>query len=248
MIQTVVIGSPPPLDALSINGSIALFLDFDGTLIEIAPTPDGIEIPARMAARLEQLAERHGGRVALVSGRSLDNLAGHLGDAGIARAGSHGAERKRADGRLLGDEPAAIPAGAAQAAEAFARSRDGVEYEAKRHGAAVHYRGAPALEGEVIGFAVETAAAHGLVVKRGKCVAELVHRGADKAGAVRAFMAEPPFRGSVPIFVGDDITDEDGFRAATEMGGFGVIVGDRPSAFARYRLANPAEVHAWLTL
>lgn len=248
MVQTVVIGSPPPLDALGINGSLALFLDFDGTLVEIAPTPDGIDVPPNIANRLEDLAGRHGGRVALVSGRSLENLAQHIGEAGLARAGSHGAERKRADGRLLGDEPAAIPPEAARAAQAFASAREGVDYEAKRHGAAVHYRSAPALECEVIRFAVETAATHGLVVKRGKCVAELVHRGADKAGAVRAFMGEPPFRGSVPIFVGDDITDEDGFRAASEMGGFGIIVGDRASAFARYRLANPAEVHAWLKL
>ena len=246
MVQTVVIGSPPPLEALT--GSLALFLDFDGTLIEIASTPDGIDVPPGMAARLEGLAGRHGGRVALVSGRSLDNLGSHIGVAQLARAGSHGAERKRADGRLLGGEPAPIPAQAAEAAAAFAAARDGVEYEVKRHGAAVHYRGAPALEGEVIAFALETAAAHGLVVKRGKCVAELVHRGADKAGAVRAFMAEPPFRGSIPIFLGDDITDEDGFRAASELGGFGIIVGDRPSAFARYRLANPAEVYAWLNL
>ena len=136
----------------------------------------------------------------------------------------------------------------AEAVRAFAERRAGLAYEAKSHGAALHYRAAPQLEAEAIAFVERVAAEHGLAVKRGKCVAELVPRGADKAAAVHAFMGEKAFRGALPIFIGDDATDEDGFRAATELGGFGIVVGERPSPFARYRLSTPAEVHAWLEL
>ena len=248
MVETVAIGTPPPLGTLAAGRPVALFLDFDGTLVDIAPTPDAIAVGEGMAARLEKLAERLEGRVALVSGRSVTDLASHLGALSLPRAGSHGVEQLRADGSLIGNPPAALPHAAHHAVRTFVDRHEGLEFEAKSHGAALHFRSATHLEGATIAFAEEIAETHDLAVKRGKCVAELVHRGADKAGAVRAFMAESEFSGAMPVFVGDDVTDEDGFRAAIELGGFGVIVGERPDTLARYRLASPEKVHEWLEL
>lgn len=186
--------------------------------------------------------------MALVSGRSAADIAEHLGPPEVALAGSHGLERLSADGTPLGARPTAIPGETAEAIRRFAASHSGLIYEHKSYGAALHYRAALKLEGEAIAFMEQLAASDGLAVKHGKCVVELVQPGADKGAAVQAFMREPAFAGATPIFVGDDITDEDGFRAVKELGGFGVIVGERPSAFARYRLATPAEVHEWLEL
>jgi len=130
---------------------------------------------------------------------------------------------------------------------AFAASA-GATFEAKQHGAALHSRAAPHLEQRCSLFMKELAARHGLAVKRGKFVAELVRPGADKGAAVQAFMAAEPFAGARPVFVGDDVTDEDGFAAATEAGGIAVAVGPRDSACASYGLADPAAVHQWLGL
>jgi trehalose 6-phosphate phosphatase len=248
MAETLAIGSPPPLGELVSRGAVALFLDFDGTLVDIAPTPDAIRVPEGLAARLEDLSRRLGGRLALVSGRSTTNIAAHLGAPAIARAGSHGSERVSADGSRLGAEPAVIPGAVEREVRAFAAGHAGIEYEEKSHGAALHYRAAPELEGAAITFAERQALLHGLWVKPGKRVVELVNRGADKGGAVRAFMGEEPFAGALPVFVGDDVTDEDGFRAAAELGGFGVIVGARAGTLARHCLESPAKVLEWLEL
>ena len=92
------------------------------------------------------------------------------------------------------------------------------------------------------------AAREGLAVKTGKCVVELVHEGADKGGAVRAFMEQPPFAGARPVFIGDDVTDEDGFAGCTQAGGFGVLVGDERETAAEFRLADVDAVYDWLEL
>ncbi len=248
MLETAALGVPPPLKTLEANGPIALFLDFDGTLVEIASTPEGIELAEALAERLEALAERLEGRLALVSGRSTSDIATHLGELGVARAGSHGAERLRADGSPIGERPLDLPAEARQAAADFAAAHDGLDLEEKSHGVALHFRAVPHLEAAAIAFAEDQATHHGLWVKLGKCVVELVNHGADKAGAVHAFMLESTFSGALPVFVGDDITDEDGMRAAIELGGFGVIVGEREGTVAKYRLPSPAGVHEWLEL
>jgi len=248
MVDMLVLGAPPPLHALGQGRDIALFLDLDGTLIDIAPSPDVICVPQDLNHRLERLAKLLGGRLALVSGRSLDNIALHLGELAIARAGSHGAERRLADGSAIGDVPEALPAEVGEAMGSFAVESPGLEYEPKAHGAALHYRAVPQLGPGVALFVESLAAEYGLELKHGKCVVELVRPGSGKAGAVRAFMQESGFASALPVFVGDDITDEDGFRAASELGGFGVIVGDRMPTAARYCLENPAKVIEWLTL
>lgn len=238
---------PPSLQALLADGPVALFLDFDGTLVELAATPGEIDVPQGLAEGLAALSQRLDGRVALVSGRSIEDLERHCGPLAVDCAGSHGAERRRADGSLLGSPPEALPQDLLDQVTEFARA-NGIAYERKPHGAALHSRAAPDMEEHCALFMADIAQAHGLVVKRGKRVAELVRPGADKGQAVRAFVADEPFAGSRPLFIGDDATDEDGFAACEELGGFGVAVGPRPAKTARYGLAGPAAVQQWLEL
>ena len=237
---------PPSLCDLAREQAIALFLDFDGTLVEIAAEPSLIDVSADLGARLAVLADRLDGRLALVSGRAIENLELHCGPLRLACAGSHGAALRAADGAMLqSSDP--LPA------EVIAQVREwatetGADHEAKPHGAALHSRARPELEESCALFLEGLADRHGLAVKRGKMVAELVRPGADKAAAVRSFMARAPFAGAMPIFVGDDVTDEDGFAACEEAGGFGVIVGERQSQYARFALPNPKVVAQWIGL
>ena len=247
MDSAVTLPAPPPATELLREGPVALFLDFDGTLIDIAETPEGIVVPQDIAERLRQLAGRLGGRLALVSGRAVANLEDHCGPLGIALAGSHGLSRFSAAREPLGARPAPLPEAVFRAIEEFADG-SGLHLETKAYGAALHYRANPSLAERAEAFAGSLAEEHGLMVKRGKYVVELVPRGADKGAAVRAFMDEPPFAGARPVFVGDDVTDEDGFAAAAELGGFGVLVGRRAATAARYALADPAAVAEWLGL
>lgn len=239
--------APPGLPDLRETGPVALFLDFDGTLVALAERPDAIRVPEELGERLCSLADRLDGRLALVSGRSLADVERHLGKVRIACAGSHGIARRLADGAAFGAEPEALPLSVGAALRAFA-AEHGFMLEEKPHGAALHFREAPHLESRGLDFAEELAALHGLQMKRGKCVIELVQPGADKAGAVHAFMGQAPFLGARPVFLGDDVTDEDGFAAARDLGGFGILVGDRRPTLARYALRDDAAAREWLGL
>lgn len=239
--------APPDLEALLSDGRVALFLDFDGTLVEIAETPDGIDVPDDLVQRICALEKRLGGAVAVVSGRAIDDLESHTGALRVACAGSHGSDCRAADGGTVGEPPNDLSAELRQSIADYAKE-EGFQLEEKTHGAALHYRADPSLEGRGLRFAQRMADEHGVIVKRGKCVIEFVASEASKASAVRAFMAQDPFAGAVPVFIGDDVTDEDGMRAATELGGFGIAVGDRESENARYALASPVAVHHWLGL
>ena len=239
---------PPSLDDLLAQGPVALFLDFDGTLVDIAPTPEGIAVPADLAARLEALGEPLDGRLALVSGRAVDDLVGHLGSPAIVMAGSHGADLRRRDGSPLGEPPAALGESVDRALQAIVEDHPGTRLEDKPHGAAVHYRAAPD-HGPAITQAIDALAAdHALIVKHGKCVVELVASTANKGSAVAELMRLPPFANATPVFIGDDITDEDGFRAAIDLGGYGILVGTRDDSCASHNLAGVDEVHDWLAL
>lgn len=238
---------PPRLADLLAEGPAALFLDFDGTLVEIAPGPDAIAPRKGLGADLARLAERLGGRCALVSGRAICDIERHIGPLVLAAAGSHGTDIRSAGGEELGDGPAGLPAAIADAMRAFAE-REGLSYEAKPHGAAIHYRSSPAGGERARAFAEDLAETHGWQVQGGKDVVELVARGASKGGAVEIFMAADPFAGARPFFIGDDLTDEAGFEACEKMGGAGIIVGDREPSAATYRLGDVTEVHEWLGL
>ncbi len=238
---------PPRLADLLRQGPTALLLDFDGTLVDLAPTPNEIVVPPMFAERLAALSARLGERLALVSGRDIENLENHLGSLRIACAGSHGAEVRTALGERLGSVAAPLPAELVELVSAWAQ-REGADFEAKPHGAALHSRIRPDLEPACALFLEGLAGSHGLTVKRGKHVAELIRPGVDKGAAVYSLMETAPFAGARPVFLGDDVTDEDGFAAAHHLGGLAIAVGPRPAAQADYALADPAAVHHWLGL
>ena len=234
--------SPPP----ALTEDAALFLDFDGTLVELAATPDAIAVPAGLVPMLERLRRRLDGRLAIVSGRSLADLERHLPLHGIAFSGSHGLELQLADGTRL---PLSVPIGLDDVrarVEAFAAATPGLLVEDKPVGIALHYRLAPEEGPRADAFIASLAKARGMEVQRGAMVAELRPNGATKGDAIRAFMTEPEFAGARPLFMGDDLTDEHGFAAVTAMGGSGILVGPERQSAASYRLASVGEASRWL--
>jgi trehalose 6-phosphate phosphatase len=233
---------PPP----ALPKDAALFLDFDGTLVELAETPDRIAVPRALHPLLERIAERLDGRLAIVTGRAVADLGRYVRAEGLAVSGSHGLELRRADGREA--EPPASPA-LAEAREAvaeFAKAQDGMLAEEKPASIALHFRQAPEAAGEAERFMGALARRTGLALQHGKMVIEIRPAGADKGDAIRTLMREPPFAGARPWFVGDDLTDEHGFEAAAGMGGAGILVGPARDTTAHYRLGGVAEVIAWL--
>jgi trehalose 6-phosphate phosphatase len=234
---------PPPPDLL--NGA-ALFLDFDGTLVELADTPGAIRLPEGLRPLLERLGERLEGRVAIVSGRAIADLDAHLGRCGIAVSGSHGLELRFADGASL---PLASPGGLGEAQEAlrrFAADDARLLVEEKPASVALHFRQAPERAEEAETLAAALAGQSGLVVQPGKMVVELRPHGADKGDALRRLMREQPFAGARPLFVGDDLTDEHAFEAAAALGGAGILVGAPRATAAAWRLDGVEAVARWL--
>lgn len=235
--------SPP---APLLDGA-ALFLDFDGTLVELADAPDAIRVSPSLRPLLQRLNTVLEGRLAIVTGRAIDDLDRHLGWSGSAVAGSHGLEFRFADGTEV---PVIVPEGLQQAiagAHRLAEETPGLLVEEKPAGVAIHFRRVPDREPVVDRFMAQLAEATGLALQRGKMVVELRAAGADKGDAVRRLMARPPFSGSQPIFVGDDLTDEHAFRAAADLGGGGILVGPERETAARWRLDDVGAVSKWLT-
>lgn len=238
----------PPATLLGEDSS--LFLDFDGTLVELASTPDAVVVDPRLGALLQAIAERLDGRVALISGRAAGDVAALLGGPGLGPAlgivGSHGMEFRHADGRRsMAERPAALDDVRARM-QALAAQRKGLLVEDKPLGVALHYRQAPEHGGVSEALAAELAQAHGLHLQPGKMMVELRAPGGDKGFAIRTLMGEPCWASTRPLFMGDDHTDEPGFAAAVALGGAGVLIGtDRESA-ATYRLPDVATTRAWL--
>ncbi len=226
----------------------AFFLDFDGTLIDIAPTPEAVVIPPGLADMLTRLASRADGALALVSGRPMASLDRFLAPARLPSAGIHGAEMRFADGHeeaLTGVDLAAVRR---RMAELVARHPQ-LLVEEKSVSTTIHFRARPDL-GDEVEAAVRASVAGDprLAVQPGKMMVEVHVAGADKGAALTRFMAGPPFAGRRPLAVGDDLTDEHMFRIATGMGGLAVRVGadDRETA-ATVGLADTLSVRAWLS-
>ena len=223
-----------------------MFLDFDGTLVDLAETPDSIRVAPGLGPLLERLRRRLDGRLAIVSGRSLADLERHIPASGIAFSGSHGLELQFAGGTRL---PLSVPIGLDDVrarVDAFAESDEGLLVEEKPAGIALHYRLAPDWAERAAAFMGDLAAERGWAVQPGNMVVELRPTGATKGDALRAFMTEPKFRAARPVFVGDDLTDEHGFEAAAGLGGAGILVGPARGTAARYRLDSVAAVADWL--
>lgn len=225
---------------------VSLFLDLDGTLAPFASYPDGVAPETERNAILRDLAVRLDGRVAIISGRSIEDIDRIVEGAVVSVAGCHGLERR--DARL--DRRNAPPhRGLSQARSelhAFADKFPGILIEEKPLSVAFHFRNNPAFETTATVFAEDLARRTGLTLQTGAMVVEFLTPGMDKGKALRAFMIEPPFAGSIPLFVGDDLTDENGFRAVNALGGMGVLVGPPRATLARYRLDSVDEVLAWL--
>jgi len=229
-------------DVPEIEAGWALFLDLDGTLLDIAPEPDAVVVPDTLPGALAALSARLCGALAIVSGRARETVDRLLAPLRPPGGFGHGAELRDAAGHLAGADamPSLPPSWPARLAR-FAADHPGIILECKPHGLALHYRHAPACRGAAL------AAMEALLGEAGGQFAllpahmafEIRPRAATKARAVEALMAAPPFRGRRPVFVGDDVTDEDGMAAARRFGGFGLHVG-------RDFAGGPAEVRAWL--
>jgi trehalose 6-phosphate phosphatase len=228
----------------------AIFLDFDGTLVDIAPRPDAVHVPEGLADLLMELHAMCGGALALVSGRAMAELAAFLPRFEGPLIGSHGAEsrgfdlpRQDAAGDAAADG-AGLAALRARFAE-FARAQ-GLLAEAKPHGAAIHFRARPEAEPIARAFAEEMLRHHPrLRLQPAKMAFELRPEGATKDAALRRLASTPPFAGRRPVYLGDDATDEPALIWAQARGGLGVKVGEGDSA-ARWRLEGPGAVRAWL--
>lgn len=239
----------PRIDNLPLS-AIALFLDVDGTLLDIAAAPQSVSVPDDLRQRLRALFQAGGGAVALVSGRSIADLDGLFAPLVLPSAGLHGFERRGVSGACVTRPlPSRVALEAARDAMLrLSRRHSGLLVEDKQFALALHYRGAPHLEDTVIESmkGIAASVADQLELQRGKMVVELRPQGATKGGAVSAFLEEAPFAGRLPIFLGDDLTDESAFGLVNEREGLSVLVGPERASAARARIADVSAVRSWL--
>jgi len=224
----------------------AYFLDVDGTLIDIADTPDAVRVDTELLELIARLYRASGGALALVSGRAISDLESRLGTLHLPLAGQHGLERRDAAGRLW--IHAAPPAAKCAIKEALApvlARHPGLLLEDKGLTLALHYRLAPHLAAYAHRLMLRLASGAGLEVQFSKRVAELKPSGIDKGTAVAEYLAESPFSGRRPVFIGDDVNDEHGFAEVNRLDGISIKVG-RGRSCACFRLADVAAARRWL--
>lgn len=239
-----VLAPPPAIDP----SAHSLFVDFDGTLVPLVDHPDLVRADGELIDLLTALDRRFGGRLAVVSGRSIEQLDRMIGPIArqIALAGSHGAEVRRHGDMIEPARPAGLDAAIAEVRR-WGAGHPEMIIEEKSHGIAMHYRVVPVIEEPVKRRAAIIAERHGLEVQPGKMMVELRGPGWNKGEAVAVLMRDPPMAGHRPVVIGDDLTDEAAFVQAGEMGGFGVICGGggRETA-ARHCLSDVGSVRRWL--
>jgi trehalose 6-phosphate phosphatase len=234
--------NPPPLA----DRDCALFLDFDGTLVDLALTPEAIAVSAEVPGLLQRLRILLDGAVAVVSGRPVAQIDRLLQPLKLLAAGVHGVERRGADGELRRQGTADLRPAAALV-RSLVDAHPGLRLEEKDGAMALHYRLLPTLEPLCRHtMAQALALAPGMMLMHGKMVIEMKPQGASKGLAVQSFMQEAPFLHRRAWFFGDDVTDESGFEAVLAMGGVAVKVGAGPTR-APHRVADPAAVHQWLS-
>ena len=241
-----VLPPPPPLSVQD----IALFLDVDGTLVEIESEPGAVHVPEPLCRILAELQVAADGALALVSGRSLHQLDRLFSPLRLSAAGLHGLERRNLRTETVRAKPdPELFDHARNRLGDFAAQHRGILLEDKGLTLALHYRNAPELR-EAAAEAVREVLEHGggaLVLLEGKMVFELKPPGADKGHAIAAFMGEPPFKGRQPVFAGDDVTDEAGFEMINKMGGLSIRIGaDGRRTAATYGHEDVAAMQGWL--
>lgn len=237
------------LDGEVDTATIAILLDVDGTLIEIAPTPEAVRVPPSLVHTLARLRDKLDGALSLVSGRPIAVLDRLFAPLRVAIVGGHGAEaRLSPHGMTVRSRVHPIDPELRKRLLDIAAETPGLLAESKEHSLALHYRLVPELEHSVR-ERIERACVelgHGAVeVLPGKSVFEVKPKGFDKGVAIRELMRHPPFAGRQPVFLGDDVTDESGFAAVHALGGFGFSVG-RKLPKTHEMIATPREVRSWL--
>lgn len=237
-----------PLAGLAPEG-IALFLDIDGTLLDIAPLPDAVKVPEGLGAALSTLYESLGGALAIVSGRPIKQIDQLFKPLVLPASGEHGFEVRRVPHEKIEQlqPPTALNLLRPGVVE-LARRMPGVLPEYKSGTIALHYRQVPKQAAALLQAIEEMIAAYAddYAIQTGKMVYEIKPRGVDKGRAITQMMMAPPFESRVPVFVGDDDTDSYGFEAVRKLNGRAIHVGaGHPTAHTA--LASPAEVRAWLT-
>jgi trehalose 6-phosphate phosphatase len=228
----------------------AIFFDVDGCLVEFRPAPELVKIPDAVRASLSELQIVLAGAVALVSGRTLDDLDNLFAPLILPSAGQYGMRRRSADGVLhsvLLPEKQVADFVRRRALETALRF-PGLKVEDKGFSVALHYRTAPHLADAVAAAAASIVASLGdaYEVQPGAMVQEIKPTTCSKGCAVRAFLAEPPFKSRTPVFLGDDFADESAFAAVNTLGGVSIAVGVDRFTQAQYTLAGPAAARSWL--
>jgi len=235
---------PPPL----VPAASAVFLDIDGTLLELAATPNGVRVDLAVTHLLPALAEALAGALALITGRTLADADRLFPGLSLPVAGQHGLVRRSADGKIVAyPAPPELTALRAELTS-FAARHSGLVLEDKGTTLALHYRLAPRLASHVhrmVRAHVAEAGDASWQLQPGKAMVDIVPYGRDKGTAIQEYMAELPFRGRMPVFVGDDHSDEHGFTAVMDMGGQAIKVGPGRT-LARYRLRDVTAVCRWL--
>lgn len=228
---------------------LALFLDVDGTLLDIAPAPDRVMVPAELKLLLRTLHERLEGALAMISGRPIAQIDRLFAPLRLPAAGLHGMERRDAAGTYLPPllDPAALQKTRICLTD-FTAAHAGTLLEDKGHTLALHYRQAPQFEAQARAAAAQALELLGSNwhILEGRKVIELQPRAFTKGGAIEQLMRTPPFAGRKPVFIGDDRTDETGFLYVNGCGGQTIYVGARQETFAQQRLPDVAAVHRWL--
>ena len=237
-------GGRPPRDLLR---GASLFLDFDGTLVDIAPSPDEVFVTDELGALLERLFDKLEGRVAILTGRSSANVEELIGSARLAIGGHHGLETRMGGKVISAAERPSVLDSVVDQLRTFEREHPGVIVEEKPLGVALHFRAVPAAEDACRAAIAQAARETGLVVQPGKMVFELRPSGADKGDALQKLAREAPFHRARPVFLGDDLTDEAAFLAARKLGGSGVLIGEARATAANYRLESVADAIEWLS-
>ena len=230
------------------NDAIGLFLDIDGTLLEIRDTPSSVVADEELLDLLSRCHAVLDGALCLVSGRSIAEVDRIMSPAKYHVAGAHGVELRAADGRIQTVAVSSFPADAEKALRAFAEGHEGLLLERKQGGVSLHYRMAPTLERQCRDFVTSLMSKIGdnFRLIAGKMVFEISPAKSNKGDAIRRIMREAPYAGRKPVFIGDDVTDEDGFEVVNQFGGVSVRVGDIGDSAARFALPDVASVRPWL--